>query len=242
MLHLSHLPFQDLTMPAYCSSTKFKVTVSTVVPRGVKCRTPELLRRTRFTPQVHVSFTLGYKDLSQLPPLKVLPRMLVPRHGTEVKPPVMHYGRAVDTPKLMQYAKERNVLYNPVHDNPWDGLSKEELGWEDDDDPEDDGSELFNRPPPPEVEEYGSMERLLRALNAPEILTVSLYTKYDFGDAISHDDVQPLREALDEKRHQYVQIPVNAPKFSISRIVRDQLSLPQFIFEPCFEIRMATGT
>ncbi|KAH9933705.1 hypothetical protein B0H21DRAFT_711695 [Amylocystis lapponica] len=84
-----------------------RFTVSSVEELGVIRPTPQLLRKRKCLRQ-------DLADFARLPPLTILTRLLVPRLDNTPKPPVMHYGWVPDIPKLMQYAKERNLL----HKNP----------------------------------------------------------------------------------------------------------------------------
>ncbi|KAI0933285.1 hypothetical protein AcV7_004798 [Taiwanofungus camphoratus] len=138
---------------------------------------------------------------AQTPPFETLPRILIPSSKMGLKPPVMHYGWRVNRAKLLKYAEDHGLVWDPNYEGP---TPLEEMS------AEEKASRLRSNEP-------GSMHHALRGMvkelglsYPPNLLSVTagfllgecgiitLYTNYDLARAPSDEVVEALRVKLGE--------------------------------------------
>ncbi|KAI0919720.1 hypothetical protein AcW1_003102 [Taiwanofungus camphoratus] len=213
-------------MPHISSS---KISLSSLDPPNVKRDIPPLFKLTRrnLTTEVclmsfgHISAAdLSHScqelvQMADIPLYDTLPRILIPSSKLSLKPPVMHYGWRVDIQKILKYAKDHDLNWEPVIE---DVSSSDDATEEDDGEAaEDKGGKsrkvVFD--PHPEavpIAQY-TLESVVRRLGLPypedvlyidsallrdDITIISLYTNYDLGKAPSDDVIEALRVELGE--------------------------------------------
>ncbi|KAI0933269.1 hypothetical protein AcV7_004786 [Taiwanofungus camphoratus] len=194
-------------MPHISSS---KISLSSLDPPNVKRDIPPLFKLTRRN-----LTTEELVQMADIPPYDTLPRILIPSSKLSLKPPVMHYGWRVDIQKILKYAKDHDLNWEPVIE---DVSSSDDATEEDDGEAaEDKGGKsrkvVFD--PHPEavpIAQY-TLESVVRRLGLPypedvlyidsallrdDITIISLYTNYDLGKAPSDDVIEALRVELGE--------------------------------------------
>ncbi|KAI0919719.1 hypothetical protein AcV5_001705 [Taiwanofungus camphoratus] len=89
-----------------------KISLSSLDPPNVKRDLPPLLKLTRrMTKEEHI-------QMADIPPFDTLPRILIPSSKLSLKPPVMHYGWRADLPKILKYAKDHGLDWEPEIESP----------------------------------------------------------------------------------------------------------------------------
>ncbi|KAI0933286.1 hypothetical protein AcV7_004799 [Taiwanofungus camphoratus] len=173
-----------------------KLSLSSLDPAGVKRNLP-----VPFKPNQRVLTDEDVRRTAQTPPFGTLPRVLIPSSKMALKPPVMHYGWRANRSKLLKYAEEHGLIWDPEIEDPvpMDELSAENKA-----------RHLMSNEPGSMHNALQGMVKELGLSYPPCLLSVAtgflfedftlvrLYTNYDLARTPSDEVVEALRVKLGE--------------------------------------------